>query len=192
MFWDYLSQNPESVHQVMILMGDRGIPANWRKQHGYFGHTMKLVNKNNEWVYAQFHIKSQQGTDFITQEDSHNYGPDAAQKDLYEAIEAGDFPSWTLEVQTMTPKQAEDVWKNQGINIFDLTHVWPQGQFKRRVVGKYVLNENVKNYFAEIEQIGMDYVSQSVHRPTNAFSFQPKSLGSRYRAISVSQQFQQL
>jgi len=152
-FWDYLSQNPESVHQVMILMGDRGIPDGWRKMHGYYGHTLKLINKQGEWVYAQMHMKSKQGTAFITQEDSANYSPDYAQKDMYDAIEKGDFPGWDVCFQTMTAKQAEDLWETQKINIFDLTHVWPHKQFPLRKVGEFFLNENVKNYFAEIEQI---------------------------------------
>ncbi|EKD17747.1 uncharacterized protein L3040_008067 [Drepanopeziza brunnea f. sp. 'multigermtubi'] len=153
MFWDYLSQNPESVHQVMILMGDRGIPDGYRFMHGYFGHTMKLVNKQGEWVYCQFHMKSQQGTKFITQEDSASKSPDYSQKDLYEAIERGEFPKWTLEVQTMTAKQAEELWETEKINVFDLTHVWPHSQFPLRKVGEFTLNENVRNYFAEIEQV---------------------------------------
>jgi len=152
-FWDYLSQNPESIHQVMILMGDRGIPDGWRKMHGYYGHTIKLINKQGEWVYAQMHMKSKQGTAFITQEDSANYSPDYAQKDMYDAIEKGDFPGWDVCFQTMTAKQAEDLWETQKINIFDLTHVWPHKQFPLRKVGEFFLNENVKNYFAEIEQI---------------------------------------
>jgi catalase len=156
MFWDYLSQNPESVHQVMILMGDRGIPDSWRKMHGYAGHTLKLVNKSGEWVYAQMHMKSKQGTSFVTQEDSANYSPDYSQKDLYNAIEAGDFPGWDVCFQTMTPKEAEDLWEKQRINVFDLTHVWPHKQFPLRKVGEFFLNENAKNYFAEIEQIAFN------------------------------------
>ncbi|KAK4889326.1 hypothetical protein LTR27_011863 [Elasticomyces elasticus] len=156
MFWDYLSQNPESVHQVMILMGDRGIPDGWRKMHGYYGHTLKLVNKNGDWVYGQMHMKSKQGTDFITQADSANYSPDYAQKDLYNAIEKGEYPGWDVCWQTMTAKEAEDLWENDKINIFDLTHVWPQKRFPLRKVGEFFLNENVKNYFAEIEQIAFN------------------------------------
>ncbi|KAK3114653.1 hypothetical protein LTR53_006823 [Teratosphaeriaceae sp. CCFEE 6253] len=155
-FWDYLSQNPESVHQVMILMGDRGIPDGWRKMHGYAGHTLKLVNKNGDWVYAQMHMKSKQGTDFITQADSANYSPDYSQKDLYNAIEKGDFPGWDVCWQTMTPKEAEDLWEQDKINVFDLTHIWPQKRFPLRKVGEFFLNENVKNYFAEIEQIAFN------------------------------------
>jgi catalase len=137
----------------MILFGDRGIPDGYRKMHGYIGHTHKLVNKNGDWVYMQLHFKSKQGTGFITQEDSFSYGPDYSTKDLYNAIEKGDFPGWDVMVQTMTAKQAEEVWEKQGINVFDLTHVWPQGQFPLRKVGEFILNENVQNYFAEIEQI---------------------------------------
>ncbi|KAI4197469.1 MAG: hypothetical protein LQ350_005908 [Teloschistes chrysophthalmus] len=155
-FWDYLSQNPESVHQVLILMGDRGIPYGYRFMHGYSGHTLKLVNKAGEWVYAQFHMKSDQGTKFVTQEDSANYSPDFSQKDLWEAIEKGDCPSWTCAFQTMTSKEAEELWEKQRINVFDLTHVWPQKQFPLREVGKFTLNENAVNYFAEIEQVAFN------------------------------------
>lgn len=152
-FWDYLSQNPESIHQVMILMGDRGIPDGYRHMHGYLGHTVKMVNKQGEWVYTQFHMISKQGTKFITQEDSQSKSPDYSQKDLYEAIEAGDYPSWELKVQTMTPQQAEELWETQKINVFDLTHIWPHGQFPLRKIGEFTLNENPRNYFAEIEQV---------------------------------------
>ncbi|KAL9128111.1 MAG: hypothetical protein Q9175_007597 [Cornicularia normoerica] len=155
-FWDYLSQNPESVHQVMILMGDRGIPDGYRFMHGYSGHTFKLVNKAGEWVYAQMHMKSKQGTKFITQEDSFNYSPDHSQKDLFQAIEKGDYPSWSVEFQTMTAKEAEELWEKQKINVFDLTHVWPHKQFPLREVGEFTLNENAKNYFAEIEQVAFN------------------------------------
>lgn len=155
-FWDYASQNPESVHQFMILFGDRGIPDGYRKMHGYHGHTHKLVNKNGDWVYTQLHFKSKQGTAFITQEDSFNYGPDYSTKDLFQAIEKGDFPGWDVMVQTMTAKEAETLWEEQKINIFDLTHVWPHGQFPLRKVGEFFLNENVKNYFAEIEQVAFN------------------------------------
>lgn len=155
-FWDYLSQNPESIHQVMILMGDRGIPDGYRFMHGYAGHTLKLVNKDNQWVYAQIHMKSQQGTKFLTQEESASKSPDYSQKDLYEAIEKGDFPKWSVEVQTMTPKEAEELWETDRINVFDLTHVWPHSKFPLRKIGEFVLNENAENYFAEIEQVAFN------------------------------------
>jgi catalase len=137
----------------MVLMGDRGIPDGYRFMHGYSGHTMKLVNKNGEWVYSQIHFKSKQGTRFITQADSATKSPDHSQKDLYYAIERGEYPGWDVCVQTMTPKAAEELWHTQKINVFDLTHIWPQKQFPLRKVGEFYLNENAKNYFAEIEQV---------------------------------------
>ena len=134
-------------------MGDRGIPDGYRFMHGYAGHTLKLVNKNGDWVYAQMHMKSKQGTKFLTQEEAATKSPDYSQKDLFEAIERGDCPSWTVEWQTMTAKEAEELWEKQKINIFDLTHIWPHKQFPLRKVGEFTLNENAKNYFAEIEQV---------------------------------------
>jgi len=156
MFWDYLCHNPESIHQVMILLGDRGIPDGWRFMHGYSGHTLKLVNKDSEWVYCQIHMKSMQGAKFITQEESEKLSPDYSQKDLYEAIQRGDYPKWSVEIQTMKPKEAEHLWEKERINVFDLTHVWPQKQFPRRKVGEFTLNENAINYFAEIEQVAFN------------------------------------
>lgn len=137
-------------------MGDRGIPDGYRFMHGYVGHTLKFVNKNGDWVYNQIHFKSQQGTKFITQEDSASKSPDYSTKDLYEAIQRGDFPKWSVEVQTMTAKEAEKLWEEQKINIFDLTHVWPQKQFPLTKVGEFTLNENPVNYFAEIEQVAFN------------------------------------
>ncbi|KAK9420574.1 putative Catalase [Seiridium unicorne] len=156
MFWDYLSQNPESIHQVMILMGDRGIPDGYRFMHGYSGHTLKLVNKDGDWIYTQLHFKSQQGVKFITQEDSANYSPDYSQKDLYEAIQRGDFPKWDVSIQTMSSVEAEELWQKQQINVFDLTHVWPQGQFPLKKIGEFTLDENAINYFAEVEQVAFN------------------------------------
>ncbi|KAK4701574.1 catalase, partial [Phenoliferia sp. Uapishka_3] len=152
MFWDYMSQNPESVHQFMILFGDRGVPDGYRFMHGYSGHTHKLVNKNGDFVYAQFHYRCDQGTKFLTQDVATKLAgenPDYSQQDLFEAIDRKEFPSWTLCVQTMTPAQAEEF----RYNILDLTKIWPHSQFPLRPVGKLTLNENPQNYFAEIEQV---------------------------------------
>ncbi|KAE8538417.1 hypothetical protein D1P53_004771 [Cryptococcus gattii VGV] len=152
MFWDYLSQNPESIHQLMILMSDRGIPAGWRHMHGYYGHTLKIVNDNGDWVYVQFHLISDQGNKFFTSEEASTKSPDWGQKDLYEAIERGEYPSWTMKVQVMTQEQAEEAWERKRINVFDLTHVWPHADYPLRTVGKVTLNKNPSNYFAEVEQ----------------------------------------
>lgn len=140
----------------MILMGDRGIPDGWRFMHGYMGHTLKICNKAGDWVFAQFHMKSKQGAKFLTQAESTEKSPDYAQKDLFYAIERGDYPGWDLCIQTMTANEGKELWEKQKINVFDLTHVWPQKQFPLRKVGEFFLNENVKNYFAEIEQIAFN------------------------------------
>jgi catalase len=99
---------------------------------------------------------SQQGTKFPTQEQAAEKSPDYSQKDLYNAIESGDFPKWSLEVQTMSTKEAEELWEKQKINVFDLTHVWPHKQFPLRKVGEVTLNKSAKNYFAEIEQVAFN------------------------------------
>ncbi|BEI81618.1 hypothetical protein CcaverHIS002_0207780 [Cutaneotrichosporon cavernicola] len=145
LFWDYLSNNPESAHQVVYLFGDRGIPYGVRYMHTYYGHSLKLINKGGEWVYAQFHLKSDQGEKNQTDpEKALRESPDLMQKDLIEAINRKDYPSWTLSVQLMTPKQAEEAWEEKGINVFDLTHIWPHKDYPLRKIGK--------NYFAEVEQ----------------------------------------
>ena len=136
----------------MILFGDRGVPDSWRHMHAYSGHTFKLVQASGEFVYAQFHYLSDQGTGFHTQEESvkiSGENPDSCMQDLFESIENKQFPSWTLYIQTMTVEQAEKF----RYNILDLTKVWPHQEFPLRPVGKLVLNENIQNYFAEIEQI---------------------------------------
>jgi len=167
MFWDYLSQNPEATHQVMILFSDRGTPDGFHQMHGYSGHTLKFVKEDGEFVYVQVHIRADKG--FKTM-DQHQAGklasenPDYATQTLFETIEKGVFPSWTVYVQTMTPAQAEKF----RYNIFDLTKIWPHAEFPLRPVGKIVLNKNVENYFAEIEQIAFS-PSHTVHgvEPSN-------------------------
>lgn len=151
MFWDYLSQNPESIHQVMILFSDRGTPDGYHQQHGYSGHTYKLVKDDGSFVYTQIHVRADGGFKTLTNEQAGKLAgenPDYGTQSLFESIEAGKFPSWTVYIQTMTPEQAEQF----RYNILDLTKVWPHGQFPLRPIGKLVLNENVQNYFAEIEQ----------------------------------------
>ncbi|KZS88086.1 catalase [Sistotremastrum niveocremeum HHB9708] len=152
MFWDYLSQNPESIHQVMILFSDRGTPDGYRHQHAYSGHTFKFVKKNGEFVYVQIHAKVRGGFKYLTQEKATELAgtnPDYGIQELFETIEKGEEPTWDVYIQTMTPAQAEKF----RYNILDLTKVWPHGEFPLRPIGKLVLNKNPDNYFAEIEQV---------------------------------------
>ncbi|KAK0520256.1 hypothetical protein OC834_006631 [Tilletia horrida] len=151
-FWDYAHQNPESIHQFMILFGDRGIPAGHAFQHGYSGHTFKFVNASGEWVYVKIHVRSDQGVKTFTQEEGVKLAgenPDIHNEELFEQIEKGDFPSWTVSVQTMTEAQAEAF----RYSVFDLTKVWSHKDYPLRPIGKITLNKNPANYFAEIEQV---------------------------------------
>ncbi|EPX70420.1 catalase [Schizosaccharomyces octosporus yFS286] len=152
MFWDYLSQNEESMHQVMILFSDRGgTPYGYRFMNGFSSHTYKFVNEKGDFYYCKWHFVSDQGTKGLTDEQAKSLdgsNPDHARKDLFDAIERGDYPSWTLYVQVMTPEEAE----KYRYNIFDLTKVWPHKDVPMQEVGRFTLNQNPKNFFAEIEQ----------------------------------------
>ncbi|SPN96475.1 probable CTA1 Catalase A, peroxisomal [Cephalotrichum gorgonifer] len=152
MFWDYLSTHHECVHQVMHLFSDRGTPYGYRHMNGYSGHTFKFVQKRDgSFVYVKIHLKTDQGNKTLTAEEAGKLAsenPDFATQDLFEAIEKGDHPSWTVYLQVLTPQQAEKFkW-----NIFDLTKVWPHSEVPLRRFGKLRLNQNVENYFAEVEQ----------------------------------------
>jgi catalase len=151
MFWDFLSLTPESIHQVTILFSDRGTPATYRQMNGYSSHTFKWYNEKGEYFWVQYHFKTDQGIKNLTREEAKRISgvdPDHATRDLYKAIEGGDYPSWTLEMQILTPDQAKDFpW-----DIFDITKVWPHGEVPPIKVGKLVLNRNPANYFAEVEQ----------------------------------------
>lgn len=151
MFWDFMSLRPESTHQAMVLFSDRGIPDGYRHMNGYGSHTFKLVNADGEAVYCKFHYKTDQGIKNVPVEKANELAgsdPDYSIRDLYNAIESGNYPSYTFYIQVMTFKQAE-TWK---FNPFDLTKVWPHGEFPLIKVGKIVLNRNPKNYFVEVEQ----------------------------------------
>ncbi|VFR23440.1 Catalase [plant metagenome] len=149
--WDFWSLNPESLHQVTILMSDRGLPANLRQQHGFGSHTFSFINAHNERFWVKFHFKSQQGIACLRNEEAATLvGEDreSSQRDLFDAIEQGDFPRWTMYVQVMPEQDAA----TYHINPFDLTKVWPHGDYPLIEVGVLELNRNPENYFAEVEQ----------------------------------------
>ena len=151
MMWDYWSLNPESLHQVMILMSDRGTPYGYRHMNGYGSHTFSMINVNNERVWVKFHFKTAQGIKNFVNDDAaamKGKDPDFAQRDLVEAIDNKDFPKWNVKIQVMTDEQA----KAFRFNPFDLTKIWPHADFPLIDVGVLELNQVPKNYFAEIEQ----------------------------------------
>ncbi|MDF3028344.1 MAG: Catalase [Fluviicola sp.] len=151
MMWDFWSLNPESLHQVMIVMSDRGTPQGYRHMHGFGSHTFSMINANNERVWVKFHFKAMQEIkNFISADAAEMKGkdPDFAQRDLVEAIDRKDFPKWALKIQVMTDEQAGQF----PFNPFDVTKVWPHGDFPLRDVGVMELNQIPKNFFADVEQ----------------------------------------
>ncbi|UZJ55600.1 hypothetical protein CBS101457_004920 [Exobasidium rhododendri] len=148
-FWNYASQNPESFHQFLYLFGPRGIPQSWRHMQGYSGHTMKFVNNEGEWKYVQFHIISQQGVKNMHPDDAAAASPDVHQLDLFNSIEEGNFPKWDIKYQIASKAEADAA----GLEVFDLTKIWPRSKFPLQPLGVMELNQNVANYFAEIEQV---------------------------------------
>jgi catalase len=151
MMWDFWSLNPESLHQVLFLMSDRGTPYSYRHMHGFGSHTFSFINSANERFWVKFHFKSQQGIRNFTNEEAilmKGEDPDHAQRDLVNAIDKGEFPRWTLKVQIMPEADA----KSYHINPFDLTKVWPHADYPLMEVGTMELNRVPDNYFAEVEQ----------------------------------------
>ena len=149
--WDFWTGLPEALHQITTLMSDRGIPASYRHMHGFGSHTFSFINAKNERYWVKFHFKTQQGIKNLTdQEAAELVGKDreSSQRDLYEAIEKGDFPRWTMYVQIMPEADAAKV----PYHPFDLTKVWPKGDYPLIEVGYFELNKNPENYFADVEQ----------------------------------------
>ena len=149
--WDFWSLSPESLHQVTILMSDRGLPKSLRHVNGYGSHTYSFINAQNERFWVKFHFKTQQGIQNMTNAEGQAVvakDRESNQRDLFEAIERGEFPKWNLRVQIMPEKEAETYrW-----NPFDLTKVWPHKDYPLMDVGVLELNRNPENYFAEVEQ----------------------------------------
>ena len=149
--WDFWTSLPEALHQVTIVMSDRGIPASYRHMHGFGSHTFSFINAANQRHWVKFHFKCRQGIANLTDAEAGQLiGSDreSHQRDLYESIEAGRFPKWTLYVQIMPEADAARV----PYNPFDLTKVWPHGDYPLIEVGVFELNRNPDNYFAEVEQ----------------------------------------
>jgi catalase len=155
MMWDFWSLSPESLHQVTILFSDRGTPDGYRHMNGFSSHTFSLINSKNELFYVKWHFKTKQGIKNFTREQADEMrgkDPDYAQRDLFDAIQSGNFPRWRVCAQIMPEKEAE----TYRINPFDLTKVWPHGDYPLVEVGELVLDRNPVNYFAEVEQAAFE------------------------------------
>jgi catalase len=153
--WDFFSLSPEATHMFTWLFGDRGIPASYRHMNGYGSHTYQWANAGGQRFWVKYHWRCDQGIRFLTGEeavDLAGLNPESHQHDLVTAIETGDLPSWTLKVQIM-PEADAAAYR---INPFDLTKVWPHGDYPLIEVGRMTLDRNADNYFAEVEQVAFD------------------------------------
>ncbi|KRG70564.1 catalase [Pseudoxanthomonas dokdonensis] len=149
--WDFWTLLPEALHQVTILMSDRGIPRSYRHMHGFGSHTFSLVNAQDERVWVKFHLRCVQGIENLDDAQAAaliGVDRESHHRDLFYAIERGDFPRWTLHVQIMTEAQAA----RHPHNPFDVTKVWPKADYPLLEVGVLELDRNPENYFAEVEQ----------------------------------------
>ena len=149
--WDFWTSLPEALHQVTITMSDRGIPATYRHMHGFGSHTFSLINAQNERFWVKFHFHTQQGIKNLTDTEAEaiiGKCRESHQEDLYESIEKGDFPRWTMSIQVMAEKEAASC----PYHPFDLTKVWYHEDYPLIKVGVLELNRNPENYFAEVEQ----------------------------------------
>ena len=194
--WDFWSLSPESLHQVTILFSDRGLPKSYRHVNGYGSHTYSFINADGERFWVKFHFKTKQGIEFLTDEQgSHMVGGDREthQRDLYDAIDKGDYPQWRFYVQIMPEADADDT----PYNPFDLTKVWPHRDYPLIEVGTLELNRNPENYFAEVEQSSFspaNVVPGISHSPDKMLQFRIFSyadahrhrLGVNYEALPVN------
>ncbi|MDD0841232.1 catalase [Pseudomonas sp. Gutcm_11s] len=149
--WDFWTNLPEALHQVTIVMSDRGIPDGYRHMHGFGSHTFSFINAANERHWVKFTWKSQQGIRNLSDAEAGQVvagDRESSQRDLYDNIEQGNFPRWTFYVQVMPEKDAG----SYAINPFDLTKVWPHKDYPLIEVGTLELNRNPENVFAEVEQ----------------------------------------
>ncbi|MGW6741167.1 catalase [Streptomyces sp. NPDC055025] len=155
MQWDFWTLSPESAHMVTWLMGDRGIPKSFRHMNGYSSHTYMWVNGAGERFWVKYHFKTDQGIDYFTQADADlmaGTDGDHHRRDLYESIESGNAPTWSLKVQIMPFEDAADY----RFNPFDLTKVWPHADYPLIDVGRMTLDKNPDDYFVHIEQAAFE------------------------------------
>ncbi|KAJ1856253.1 catalase A [Coemansia sp. RSA 2131] len=151
MVWDFWSLVPESMHQITQLHSDRGIPDGFRHMHGYSSHTLSLVKEDGQFYYVKWHFRTEQGIKNLAVEDAARLAgtdPNYATRDLFNAIERGEYPAWRVYVQVMTEQEA----LSYKYNVFDVTKTVSQKDFPLQEVGRMVLNRNPENYFAEVEQ----------------------------------------
>jgi catalase len=163
MMFDFWSKAPESLHQVTILFSDRGTPDGYRHMDGFGSHTYSMINAAGERIYAKWHFKTRQGIKNLSGAQAERLAgsdPDYAQRDLFGAIARGDFPAWTVLLQVATEQELADWSARTGWNPFDVTKVWPHGDFPMQEVAVLELNRNPANYHSEVEQAAFSPANQ--------------------------------
>ncbi|CAK1694505.1 Catalase [Vibrio crassostreae] len=182
--WDFWTLLPEALHQVTIVMSDRGIPASYRHMHGFGSHTFSMINADKERVWVKFHFVSQQGIKNLTDSEAADVisrDTESNQRDLFNSIDDGNFPKWTMSIQVMTEQQAEI----SPFNPFDLTKIWPKNDFPLIEVGIMELNRNPNNFFSDVEQVAFNPAAV-----VPGISFSPdKMLQGRLFAYSDAQRY---
>jgi catalase len=151
-FWDFVGLMPESSHMIMWAMSDRAIPRSLRMIEGFGVNTFRLLNEQDEPTFVKFHWRPKLGTQSTCWDEAVKIAgadPDYHRRDLFEAIEKGDFPEWEFGVQLLTQAEADAL----PFDILDATKLIPEEQFPIRVIGRMVLNRNPDNFFAETEQV---------------------------------------
>lgn len=157
-WWDFWCQTPEALHQITYLMGDRGIPASYRNMNGYGSHTFSLINDKNRRFWVKFHFHTMQGTKNLTNEEAaaiRAVDMDSHQRDLFDAIEKKEYPSWKVSIQVMPESDA----KTYRFHPFDVTKIWSHKDYPLIEIGIMTLNKNPENYFAEVEQAAFNPAS---------------------------------
>lgn len=152
MMWDFMSLNPETLHQATILMSDRGVPKTYRNMHGFGSHAFMWYTDKDHYCWVKYHFKTRQGIKNLYEDEAMKLAgsnPDYATEDLFNAIAKKDFPIWDVYVQIMEPDQVDKM----DFDPFDVTKVWYQKDFPLIKIGEMELNKNPENYFAEIEQV---------------------------------------
>lgn len=197
MMWDFWLHSPEALHQITILFSDRGIPDGYRHMDGFGSHTFSLVNADQQRVWVKWHFKTRQGIKNLSAVEASELAgthPDYSQQDLFEAIQRQEYPRWRVCIQVMTETEAEQC----AFNPFDLTKVWPHGDYPLIEVGELILNRNPENYFAEVEQAafspanivsGMGFSPDKVLQG-RIFSYpdaQRYRIGTNYQTLPVNQ-----
>ena len=150
-YWDFFSQTPEATNMITYLWSDLGIPKDHRHMNGFGVNTFVWVNAKGERRYIKYHWITKQGVETLTRKEAEELGgkdPQHATRDLYNAIDTGDYPEWEVCVQLMDPEKEEKL----DFDPLDDTKIWPEDEFPLLPIGKMVLNRNPENFFAEVEQ----------------------------------------